>query len=266
MSPNSWSPERGPRADGTSHDQQLIWDLFSNYAKAAKILSKDLDYAKKIAEMQSRLLGPRVGKWGQLQEWAEDRDNPNDKHRHLSHFMAVHPGHQISPITTPKFAEAAKVSLKAKGGGGTGWSRAEKICLWARLHEAELAHNLVRGFFNPVKDSYLQMDGGGLFSNLLCAHPPFQIDGNFGYAGGVCEMLLQSHMGELHFLPALPKVWSDGSVKGMKARGGYLVDMSWKDGKLVRAEISSKNSKIPSIRLGDQLIKSPKSDKRFTFN
>jgi len=248
ISPDSWSPERGPKEDGVAHEQQLVWDLFGNYVRAAEILDVDKEYREKIARMRGKLLGPLIGKWGQLQEWRSDRDGKGDKHRHLSHMMAVHPCNQISPLTTPEFAEAAKVSMNARGDGGTGWSRAQKICIWARLHDGDRAHKLIKGFFRLEPVSRLRMSGGGVFQNLLCAHPPFQIDGNFGYAAGVCEMLLQSHMGELHLLPALPDAWPTGSVKGLKARGNFIVDLAWNEGRPTEGRILSRSGGTLSIR------------------
>lgn len=178
--------------------------------------------------MRDHLLGPQIGKWGQIQEWIVDRDDPNIKHRHLSHLIAVHPGRQISPLTTPKLAEAAKVSMDARGDGATGWSKAWKINMWTRLHDGNRAHNLLR-----------EMLSGNVYDNLFDAHPPFQIDGNFGYASGVCETLIQSHMGQIHLLPALPEAWSDGQIKGIKARGAFVIDMQWKNSKLTEAAIHS---------------------------
>jgi len=243
VSPNGYSPEHGAHEDGVSYDQQLIWDLFTNFIETSKVLGEDEAFRTKVASMKARLLGPKIGSWGQLQEWMIDRDKPNDRHRHLSHMIAVHPGRQISPVTTPKFAEAAKVSMNARGDGATGWSKAWKINIWARLHDGDRAYKLLGEFLK-----------NNVYPNLWGYHPPFQIDGNFGYGSGLCEMLMQSHMGVVHLLPALPAAWPDGKVTGMKARGGFVVDMEWKDGELTEVKIESLKGAPLKVRYGDEVI------------
>ena len=256
VSPKSVSPEHGPKAEGNSYEQQLVYDLFTNYIEAAQELGKDEKFRKKVESMRSRLLKPKIGKWGQLQEWADDIDDPNDRHRHLSNLIAVHPGRQISPSTTPKLAEAARVSLNARGDGGTGWSKAWKISMWARLADGNRAYKLLKETVN-----------GNFAGNLLAFHPPFQIDCNFGYAAGVCEMLMQSQTGVINLLPSLPDKWSTGSVKGLKARGGFEVDMAWKDGKLTDVRVKSLKGRPLTLMYGEKLKKmETKVGGTYTFN
>ena len=245
VSPNGFSPEHGPTEDGVSYDQQLIWDLFTNFIEVSEILGKDEAFRAKVVSLRDRLLGPRIGRWGQLQEWMVDRDRPNDDHRHLSHLIAVHPGRQISPATTPELAEAARTSLNARGDGGPSWSKAWKISLWARLHDGDRAYKLLG---TALKTNH--------YDNLFSYHPPFQIDGNFGYASAVCEMLLQSHIGRIHLLPALPAAWPTGSVRGLRARGGYEVDMEWRDGRLLRAVLKGVSNRPGEcvVQVGDRTI------------
>ncbi|MDP6847255.1 MAG: glycoside hydrolase N-terminal domain-containing protein [Kiritimatiellia bacterium] len=245
--PDGRSPEHGPeKSDGVSYDQQLCWDLFNNTVDASEALRVDADFRKLLAEKRDKLLGPKVGKWGQLQEWMEDIDDPKNDHRHVSHMLAVYPGRQIHPTITPKFAEAAKISVLARGNGRTGWSKVFKSCVLGRLLEAEHAYRL-------LSDVILTKTHG----NLWTTHPPFQIDCNFGYAAAVNEMLVQSHMGEIHLLPALSKAWPSGHVTGMRVRGGFEIDLSWKDGELTGATIRNPtaSTEICTVRYGSRTTK-----------
>jgi alpha-L-fucosidase 2 len=243
VSPNGYSPEHGPHEDGVSFDQELVWNLFDDFIAASKVLGKDEKFREEVIKMQKQLLVPKIGKWGQLQEWMVDRDNPQDQHRHLSHMIAIHPGHQMSPRTTPGMAEAARVSMNARGDGATGWSKAWKINIWARLQDGNRAYKLLNEFI-----------AHNIYNNLFGFHPPFQIDCNFGYASGVSEMLLQSHMGYIELLPALPSVWPQGYIRGIKARGAFVLDIEWSGGSLVKADILSQKGSLCRIYSSEDLV------------
>lgn len=249
VTPVGWSPEHGPHEQAVSYDLQIVHDLFTNTIAAADILGIDRPFRDRIADLRSRLLQPKIGKWGQLQEWETDRDDPKDTHRHVSHLFALHPGHQITVNGTPALADAARVSLDARGDESTGWSTAWKINFWARLHDGDRAHKLIGNLLRLVGDTRTDYNkGGGVYANLLDAHPPFQIDGNFGYTAGICEMLLQSGDDGLTLLPALPKAWSSGRVTGLRARGGFTVDITWAEGRVTACRIKAASPRDVVVR------------------
>ncbi|MDW8321430.1 MAG: glycoside hydrolase N-terminal domain-containing protein [Armatimonadota bacterium] len=228
---------------GPTADMQILRELFTNCIEASRILGVDEEFRKRLEEARSRLAPMQIGKHGQLQEWIEDFEENEPGHRHISHLYGLHPGNQITPRGTPELAKAARVSLErrlAHGGGHTGWSRAWLINLWARLEDGEKAHeNLI---------ALLQRS---TLPNLFDNHPPFQIDGNFGGAAGIAEMLVQSHVGEVHLLPALPKIWHKGCAKGLCVRGGAQIDIFWRDGKVYRATLFPAGGRTFRIRLSD---------------
>jgi alpha-L-fucosidase 2 len=253
---------RGAICEGATMEKSLVRDLLTHTAKAAAVLGIDEEFRRKVEATRDRIRPPQIGKHGQIMEWGGDWDNPSDTHRHVSHLFVLHPGNEITALGTPKLAEAAKVTLKHRGDDGTGWALAWKINFWARLLEGDHAMTLIANQLRSTQELQTVMQGaGGTYPNLFCAHPPFQIDGNFGFVSGINELLLQSHETYIdpkapnedryviHLLPALPKAWSSGSIRGIRARGGFTFDLEWKDGKLDKARITSTGGTHGRLRI-----------------
>ena len=250
----STSPEHGPIDEGTTFTHAVIREILLDCIDAANVLHTDADEVKRWEGILKKLAPYKIGRYGQLMEWSRDIDDPNDQHRHVNHLFGLHPGHTISPLTTPTLANAARVVLEHRGDGATGWSMGWKLNQWARLHDGNHSYIL---FGNLLKN--------GTADNLWDIHPPFQIDGNFGGTAGVTEMLLQSHAGCLDLLPSLPDAWAKGSIKGLRARGNFGVDLAWDGGKLTQARITANVGGMCHIRYGELKL-SLHTEKGKTYN
>jgi len=255
ISTPSNSPENGGLVAGPTMDHQIIRSLFKSCVSACKILDADPEFANELSELIPKIAPNQIGKHGQLQEWMEDKDDPDNKHRHVSHMWGMHPGNDINWEDSPELMEAAKQSLIMRGDDGTGWSLAWKINFWARLLDGNHANELIKLLFRPVgSDKTNYHKGGGSYINLFDAHPPFQIDGNFGATAGIIELLVQSHNSTIDILPALPDMYPAGSIQGVCIRGGFEMDFKWENKVLRSVTVRSKAGKFCKLKYKDKTI------------